>query len=164
RRNFVATLAAVAGGAIGQKAIVPFPGSLGNRAKKLDRIGIQLYSVRDLMAKDFAGTIRQIAQIGYKELEFAGFYNNTPAAVKQLLQSLNVTAPSAHVGFDQLGANWNQTLDDLATIGAEYATCPWTPEEQRGGADQWKRVAEKYNEAGRVAKTHGLGFAYHNHA
>ena len=164
RRDFVATsLAAVAGGAIGRKANVPLVGFLGDRAKKLERIGIQLYSVRDLMAKDFEGTLASLAQIGYKEVEFAGFYNRKPADIRALLQKDGLVAPSAHLGFDVLTKNTDQTFADVAELGAQYATVAWTPQEERGGADKWKAIADKFNAAGRVARTHGLSFAYHNH-
>jgi sugar phosphate isomerase/epimerase len=164
RRNFVATsLAAVAGGAIGQKANVPLAGFLSGRAKKLDRIGIQLYSVRDLMAKDFEGTLASIAQIGYKEVEFAGFYNRKPADIRALLQKDGLVAPSAHLGFDVLSKDTDATMAAVAELGAQYATVAWTPQEERGGADKWKATADKFNAAGRVAKAHGISFAYHNH-
>lgn len=164
RRNFVATtLAAVAGGAVGRKANVPFAGILGGRPTRLDRIGIQLYSVRDLMAKDFEGTLAAVAQIGYREVEFAGFYGRKPSDIRALLQKNGLVAPSAHLGFDVLTNNTDQTFGAVAELGAQYATVAWTPEEERGGADKWKANADKFNAAGRVARTHGLSLAYHNH-
>jgi len=164
RRNFVATaFAAVAAGASGRNATVPFSGLLRNRARKLDRIGIQLYSVRDLMAKDFEGTLAQLAQIGYKEVEFAGFYGRKPADIRALLQRDGLTAPSAHLGFDVLSKDTDQTMAAVAELGAQYATVAWTPQEERGGTDKWKSIADKFNAAGRIAKAHGISFAYHNH-
>jgi sugar phosphate isomerase/epimerase len=163
RRNFVATLAAVAGGALGRAAAVPFPTSVLSSPNKLDRIGIQLYSVRDLMAKDFAGTIAQIAQIGYREVEFAGYFNNKPSDIRQLLTRNGLTAPSSHLGFDILRTGTDQAMAAVAELGAQYATVAWTPVEERGGTSTWKRIADLFNEAGRKAQAHGLKFAYHNH-
>jgi sugar phosphate isomerase/epimerase len=162
RRNFVATVAAVAGGAIGGKALA-LPTAFRGRPRKLDRIGIQLYSVRDLMKSDFEGTLASIAQIGYKEVEFAGFYNRKPADIRALLQRDGLTAPSAHLGFDILQKDTDQAMAAVAELGAQYATVAWTPQEERGGPDKWKSIADRFNAAGRVAKAHGISFAYHNH-
>jgi sugar phosphate isomerase/epimerase len=165
RRDFVATIAAVAGGAIGRAAVAPFPTSFASSplSRKLDRIGIQLYAVRTEMQRDFTGTLERIAGIGYQEVEFAGFYDRKPADIRLLLQRLNLTAPSAHLGFDILKAGTDQALAAVAELGAKYATVAWTPPEDRGGTDAWKRVADLFNAAGRKAQSHGLRFAYHNH-
>ena len=131
--------------------------------RRLDRIGIQLYTVRREMRQDFDGTLARLADFGFREVEFAGYFGRTPAQVRDVLRRLNLAAPSTHIGFDQLGDAWDRVLDDAAAIGHRYVTVPWLPTEPRGSVDGWQRVAVAFNRAGERAKARGLKFAYHNH-
>src|ERR1700682_809546 len=63
----------------------------------IERVGLQLYTVRDLMKKDFEGTIAKVAQIGYKEVEFAGYFGKSPQDVRKILDVNKLTSPSQHV-------------------------------------------------------------------
>src|ERR1700732_775703 len=69
---------------------------------KIEKIGVQLYTVRDLMKSDFDGTIAKVAQIGYKEVEFAGYFGRTPQQVRAVLDKNHLSAPSTHVQYDEL--------------------------------------------------------------
>jgi hypothetical protein len=93
RREFVQTMAAV--GATTLFCGAPRSAHLA----RLDKIGIQLYTVRDKMKEDFEGTLAHIAEIGYQEVEFAGYYNRSPADVKAILDRHGLSAPSTHVAF-----------------------------------------------------------------
>src|SRR5436305_14017635 len=77
---------------------------------KLDAIGVQLYSVRGDMKKDFDGTLAKVAQIGYKEVELAGLFGHSPQEVRTTLDKNGLTAPSAHVEYKVLGAEWPKAL------------------------------------------------------
>ncbi len=125
----------------------------------IDRVGLQLYTVRDLMKKDFDGTIAKVAQIGYKEVEFAGYYDRSPQAVRAILEKDGLTSPSTHVE-----KKWSEALDAAHTIGHTFVVCPWIDAKQRKTPDGWKRAAELFNHAGEAAQKAGIQFAYHNHA
>src|SRR6187431_3519872 len=73
--------------------------SRASSAGLADRIGVQLYSVRDRMEKDFAGTLEGVAKIGFKEVEFAGYYNRAPEEVRSIIDRLGLRAPSSHIGL-----------------------------------------------------------------
>src|SRR5678815_2405244 len=126
---------------------------------QLADIGVQLYTVRSLLAKDFDGTLAQIAQIGYKEVEFAGYYDRKPAELRKQLDGLGLAAPSAHIGLDALGANWNRTLDDAETMGHDYLVVAWLEEKDRSSLDALRATIAKFNKAGEEAQKRGIGFA-----
>ncbi len=129
---------------------------------RIDKVGIQLYTVRDLMKADFEGTLAHVAEIGYKEVEFAGYFNHSPADVRAILDRHGLSAPSTHVGDISTDA-WKTSLDAAHTIGHEYIVVPWIPEERRRTLDGWKQVAADFNRAAEAARGAGIQFAYHNH-
>jgi len=130
---------------------------------KIDKIGVQLYTVRDLMKDDFEGTVAKVAAIGYKEVEFAGYFGRTPQQVRALLDQNGLKAPSTHVQYDELDAKFPSVIDASKTIGLDYIICPWIPEELRKSPDIWKQASEKFNRCGEQAKKAGMQFGYHNH-
>ncbi len=130
----------------------------------IKRVGLQLYTVRDLMKADFEGTIAKVAQIGYKEVEFAGYFDHSPQDVRAILQKDGLTSPSTHVGYDIVEKKWSETLDTAHAIGHKFVVCPWVEPSQRKEADGWKRAAALFNKAGEAAQKAGIQFAYHNHA
>jgi sugar phosphate isomerase/epimerase len=130
---------------------------------KIDRVGLQLYTVRDLMKKDFVGTIAQVARIGYKEVEFAGYYGHTPQEVRSILKENGLSAPSTHVEYSVIEKQWQETLDTAKTIGLSFVVCPWIDQSKRN-PDGMKQVAELFNRAGETAQKSGIQLAYHNHA
>ena len=156
RREFVQTMAG-AGVAIACGGVRSTP-----RAARLDKVGIQLYTVRDQMKADFEGTLAHIAQIGYKEVEFAGYFDHSAADVKAILDRHGLSAPSTHIGLGEID-QWKVSLETAKAIGHEYIVAPWIPEEKRKTLDDWKKVADVFNRAAQMAKDAGLQFAYHNH-
>lgn len=141
----------------------PFsPALAGTSAQKLQP-GLQLYTVRDLMAQSVADTLKLVAGIGYKEVEFAGYFNLKAKAVRQLLDSEGLTAPSAHLPLEVLQSQLNQVIDDAQTVGHHYIVLPYLTEPQRQSIDQYKAIAELLNKAGEACKKAGLQMAYHNH-
>ena len=130
---------------------------------KIDKVGVQLYTVRDLMQKDFEGTIAKVAQIGYKEVEFAGYFGRTPQQVRDVVEKNGLSAPSTHVQYDELDDKFPSVIEASKTIGLEYIICPWIPEELRKNPDIWKQAAEKFNRCGEATKKAGMQFGYHNH-
>jgi sugar phosphate isomerase/epimerase len=129
---------------------------------RLDKIGLQLYTVRKAMQADVEGTLARVAATGYKEVEFAGYFGKSPADIRAMLDRHGLSAPAVHVGSiapDQ----WRASLEAATTIGHRYVVVPWIPAEERATLDGWKRVAENYNRIAAEARAAGLQFAYHNH-
>ena len=138
---------------------------------QIDRIGLQLYTVRDAMGTDFEGTIAKVAATGYQEVEFAdilkpkaGYYGRNPKDVRALLDKNGLAAPSAHAGYDVVEKKWDEALEAAKIIGHSYIICPWIDEKQRAKAGGWKRAAGLFNKAGEASQKAGIQFGYHNHS
>ncbi|PLS01076.1 sugar phosphate isomerase/epimerase family protein [Neobacillus cucumis] len=130
----------------------------------MGKIGLQLYSVRDAAGKDFLGTVRRIADMGYDGIQFAGFFNTPAEELKKVLDEKGITAAGSHMGLDTLrGENLKQTLEYNQKIGNGLIICPYLPEEIRKTSDDYKKIAEVLNEVGRTCRENGFTFAYHNH-
>ena len=143
---------------------LPHPLAPGHRLTRLDRIGVQLYTVRDAVQRDLEGTLARVAVIGYQEVEFAGYAGRTAAQVRDAVRRAGLSAPSAHVPLAALGQGWNRVLDDAQTVGHRYLVMPWLDEKDRPNLDAYRRIADRLNRAGEAASRAGLRFAYHNHA
>jgi len=156
RREFLGASSAIALG-----SFLP-PACRTSHAARLDRIGVQLYTVRDVLQRDFEGTLAKVAEIGYKEVEFAGYFNHSPADVRTMLDRHGLSAPSVHTG-SIAPDDWKASLDAAKVVGHQYIVVPWVPQEKRMTLDGWKRVAEEFNRAGETARAAGVQFAYHNH-
>lgn len=124
--------------------------------------GLQLYTVRTLMERDVEGTLRTVAGIGYREVEFAGYFGRPPAALRTTLDALGLRAPAAHIPLDTLRSTLPATLDAAATLGHTYLVCPYLVEADRT-ADGYRRLAAEFTRIGRACQQHGVRFAYHNH-
>ena len=125
-------------------------------------VGIQLYTLRDALAKETERTLAALGEIGYQEVELAGLYGLSAAAMRALLDKHGLTAPSGHIPLDQFRTNLPRTLEEAATLGHRYVVCPWLDEKDRT-ADGYKRLAETLNTAGERARQANMQVAYHNH-
>ncbi|HVE61879.1 MAG TPA: sugar phosphate isomerase/epimerase [Chitinophagaceae bacterium] len=155
-----------------------FPNQIfaNNNAKKIT-LGIQLYSVRDDMKKDPLGTLKQLAIMGYKNVEHANyngrkFYGYTAAEFKKVLDGLGLNMPSGHTVMSDKHWNktnkdftdeWKQTVEDAATVGQRYVISPWLDEGLRKEYDALVSFLEVFNKCGELCKKSGLKFGYHNH-
>ena len=140
-------------------------------------LGIQLYSVRDDMSKDPLGTLKQIAKIGYKNVEHASYVNRkcygyAPKDFKKLLSDLGMKMPSGHIvmgrqHWDETKMDftdaWKYTVEDAATMGQQYVISPWLDEGYRKNYDDLKKYMEVFNKSGELCKKSGMKFGYHNH-
>jgi len=158
RRTFIGTSIAAT------LAAAAKPTWAAETAHQIDRIGLQLYTVRDAMKTDFEGTIAKVAATGYKEVEFAGYFDHSPKDVRAILDKNGLTAPSAHVSYDLVEKKWPETLEAAKIVGHSYIICPWIDEKQRAEPGGWKRAADLFNKAGEVGKKAGIQFGYHNHS
>jgi sugar phosphate isomerase/epimerase len=132
-------------------------------AASIDRIGVQLYTVRAAMGRDVAATLQAVAKLGFREVEFAGYFNRTPAEIRRLLDDNGLTSPSCHVGLEAVQGGLDATADAAHVVGHRYLTVASLDMRTLKSADDWKRMADTFNEAGRRAKAAGLQYAYHNH-
>src|SRR5437879_8489739 len=105
RRTFIGTSIAATLAAAAKPSWAP------EAAHKIDRIGLQLYTVRDAMKTDFEGTIAKVAATGYKEVEFAGYFDHSPADVRAVLDTNSLPAPSAHVTYEMVENKPPETID-----------------------------------------------------
>lgn len=166
RRDFLRLgLGATAGAGLlaasgGEAEAAPGRGRGDRGTVPLNRIGIQLYSVRDQMGRDFEGTLRAIAEIGYAEVEFAGLYGRSARQVRRLLDRLGLRAPASHVGVDQMNSNPEGVFGDAATLGQGWVIEPY---KRFGTLDEYRRLADALNRAGEAAREYGLRVGYHNH-
>ena len=124
RRTFLRTSAAAA-------AAASLPSAVFAQNRKIDRIGLQLYSVRDLMKQDMPGTLAKIAAIGFKEVEFAGLFDRSPKDVRAMLDQNGLTAPGTHVDWVTVGGKLPQVLETAAILGHQFVIIPYLTDEDR---------------------------------
>jgi sugar phosphate isomerase/epimerase len=156
RRTFLES--SVAAGVLASLPIKTF-----GATHRIEKVGVQLYTVRDVMKADFDGTLLKVAKIGFKEVEFAGYFNHSPKDVRASLDKVGLSAPSAHFGPDIIQNHLPETLEAAHVIGHQFIVCPWIEESDRKAPDGYKRVADTFNKAGEACKKAGIQFAYHNH-
>jgi sugar phosphate isomerase/epimerase len=130
---------------------------------RIRSIGLQLYTVRDEMAKDFDGTLARVAALGYKEVEFAGYFNRSPKDVRAVLDRHGLTSPATHVDLKTLRENLPQVIETAGIAGHQFVVLPWLDDAARQQPDVWKRVADTLNAAAAAGSKSSVQFAYHNH-
>jgi sugar phosphate isomerase/epimerase len=166
RRNFIGALGAGAAGvALTQLGCAPAV-QVGTGRRTLRRVGVQLYSLRDDARQDLERTIANIAAAGYDDVELLGSMNNfgmAPATLRALLDRHGLRAPSTHVGGNVVD-NLQRNLDDAQTLGHEYLTVASLNIQGQPTLDDYRRWADRLNEAGRRARERNVWIAFHNHA
>lgn len=161
----------------------PVPTSL------VERVGLGLFSIPHLLEEDFEGTVRLLADIGYKEIEIygpypfsvsaaqemwaaitpqlgfsvSGYYGMEPASLRSLLDDAGLSVPSLHIDLGTLRERIDETAETVQMLGAGYAGIAAIPEEERATLDDYRRLADEFNEIGRRAVERGFRFLYHNH-
>lgn len=171
RRAFLKnTTLAVAGATLVSPAL-----TASGKAKAI--VGIQLYSVRDDMKKDPSGTMKKLAEMGYRYVEHANyidrkFYGYSADEFKKLLSDLNLKMLSGHTVMgkqhwdsakNEFTDAWKYTVEDAATVGQQYVISPWLDESLRKNYDDMLRYMEVFNKSGELCKKSGMKFGYHNH-
>src|SRR5690606_26976757 len=97
----------------------------------IESIGLQLYTVRSLMAESVWDTLELVAAAGYKEVEFAGYFEHTPSDIRAMLDDLGLVSPSSHVSLELLREDANKQFDIANEIGQQYVIIPWLAPELR---------------------------------
>jgi sugar phosphate isomerase/epimerase len=132
-------------------------------AARLGLLGLQLYTVRTLMERDVEGTLASVAAIGIREVEFAGYFGRRPEALRRTLRDAGLTAPAAHIPYEDIASDWTRVLDEANGVGLRTVVIPSIDDRWRRTLDDWRRVAEQFNRAAEQARAAGLAFAFHNH-
>src|SRR5438132_2105805 len=130
---------------------------------KTNQIALELYTVRDETKNDMLGTLRRLARIGYRAVEFAGYGNSTARDVRAALDDLGMRAVAAHVGLDRFEQEAAAVLDEVEMLGCRYAVVAWVAPERRQPADEVRRLVDRFNQLAGRCRDRGLQFAYHNH-
>lgn len=157
--------------------------------QKIQKIGVQLFSLPRLLDKDFSAAIAMLAQMGYKEVEMfgpysfssavtqerwnkmsavlgfkgSGFFGHSASEVKEILNRNGITAPSLHTDLDTLENGMEKLSEAANTLGSKYVVLPAIPDERRKTLDDYKKMADTFNKIGAAAKKAGIRFGYHNH-
>src|SRR5688500_4991163 len=156
RREFLIATGSVLGFAAGTLY------AQGTPSGRLGDIGLQLYTLRDMAKKDLAGTLAAVARAGYKEVEFAGLHGHPATRVRRMLDDNGLRSPAAHISMPDIGPQWPVHLEDANILGQNYLVVAWIDAERT--SDGYKRVAQRFNEAGLKARGENVHLAYHNHS
>lgn len=145
-------------------ALVPATGAIAisQTMPQPHPIGVQLYTLRTLMEKDVAQTLATVAAIGYREVEFAGYFDKPLASIRQWLADSGLTAPSAHIRHTDFKTRFDETLEAAVTLGHKNLVLSWLPPEDRT-LDRYREIADLLNSNGEKAKAAGVQLGYHNH-
>ena len=164
-------------------------GSIFGMQGKLNKIGIQLFSLPRLLERDFRSAIEMLAEMGYREVELygpypfssdsgkqrwmgvtqalgfsgSGYFGFTREEIKSILKENKLSSPSMHTDWDTLETRMTQLGEAADFLGHKYVCLPAIPDEKRKNLDDYKKMADAFNRIGAEAKKAGSKFAYHNH-
>jgi sugar phosphate isomerase/epimerase len=148
----------------GQMAVSGLASAATLLAAKKIPIAVQLYSVRQIAKDDLAGVLKEVARIGYKGVEFAGYYNHDAAELRKMLDGNGLKVAGTHIALDTLlGDNLAPTLEFNKTIGNQNLIVPSMPAKYRSSIEGWKEAAGVFEEIAQKVKPQGFVLGYHNH-
>lgn len=127
-------------------------------------ISVQLWSLRELTATDFAGTMKQVAAIGYTGVETAGYGNLDAAAAAEAVKTTGLRCSGMHVGMDRLRGDLTQVVLEARMFGTNHVICPWMHHALFDSADAAAQIGVELNGIGAALRGFGIRFHYHNHA
>ena len=173
RKNFLSTLAASAFAGLGVGGCrqddpadsldtAANDTTPANGGERLDRIGLQLYTVRGRMASDPVATLREVAGVGYREVETAGLFDLSPEEFRSALDDAGLVSPAGHFPINAVREQPSATLAIARTLGQQWLVVPYLDEGERT-ADGYQRLADDLNRFGVAARDEGIRVAYHNH-
>lgn len=125
------------------------------------KVGLQLYSVRNDMEKDFEGTLKAVKDMGYDYVEFAGFFGKSADEVKEILDRLGLTAISVHEGTQNFNEKGQEAIDYLKAIGIKYCAIPWYNKDDM--ENKWDEMIADFKNYSKALKDAGIKLLYHNH-
>ncbi|PHQ63679.1 MAG: xylose isomerase [Sphingobium sp.] len=153
----------LAAGGVTALAVQPFLATPA-RAARIERIGLQLYTVRDMFTADPVATLEKVAKVGYREVEYGGggYDAMDHGLLRRTMDRLGLTCPSLHIGYEALLGNFDASVKMAKTLGADTVVLPYMVDKYRN-ADAWTPALANFNRFAAQLKDVGLGFAYHNH-
>jgi len=161
RRRFIGALGAAA---VGSRL------SWAANQHRIEKIGLELYTVRGALDKDFEGTLARVAKDGYKEVELAQFFAHlpdfspSPKRAREILDANGLAAPASHIPYSAISAeNLPKVIEAGKILGHSYVVNPSIDRAVLKQPDGWKRAAEAFNRAGEETSKSGIQFGYHNH-
>ena len=162
RRKFIQTSSIAAAG------LLTLPTFL-EAAKKKSAIGLQLYTLRDVIMSDVKGVLTSVAAMGYTEAETYGYndgklFGMPVAEFGIFMKGIGMQTVSGHYGIDMTTKGWDKSCEDAKSLGQSYVVVPWMDKKYYSSLDELKKTCDTLNKAGEVAKKHGLQMGYHNHA
>ena len=162
RRNFLKTSAAAAA------AVSLVPRRLSAAPPLRLPIGLQLYSVREQLPKDFDGTLHQLGALGYVEVEAAGYFGRTAAEFRHAMDQAGLRCISTHHPMNQLKPHLDELIEYGHNLGLSYIVCPSPMRKEPGASgplnlEDWRWVAGELNKIGEKVNAAGMTFGYHNH-
>jgi sugar phosphate isomerase/epimerase len=163
RREFLTTLGVAAAAQLG---CAPGTRATGGHRRRLRRVGVQLYSLRDDARRDLERTLADIAAIGYRDVELLGSFNNfgmPPARLREILDRNGLSAPSTHIDGNALDDVERQLQEALA-LGHQYIVVASLPIQGQRTLDDYRRWADRLNQAGQHTLRRGIRIGFHNHA
>jgi sugar phosphate isomerase/epimerase len=163
RKKFIQTSALATAG------LLTLPSLLTEAKGKVKPVGLQLYTLRDVIGQDPKGVLKSVASWGYTEVETYGYNNGKlfgmpVAEFKSYLDTLGVKVVSGHYGINLAESGWEQACADAKAIGQKFVVVPWMDKKYYATLDDLKRTCEVLNKAGEIAKRYDLNMGYHNHA
>jgi sugar phosphate isomerase/epimerase len=162
RRHFLITTTGLAVAARG------LPRALAAEQKTLTSpvnapIGVQLWTFRESLPRDLAGTLARVRGLGFEQVEGAGLWKHTAAELRAALDAASLSCVSTHAGFERLRDDLPGALAEAKAVGARAVVCPWIPHEKAFTRDDALKAAEAFNRSGKAAREAGLRFGYHCH-
>lgn len=143
-------------------AAASLPIAASAQGRRVENVGLQLYTLRNDLSRDFEATLARVAELGYKEMEFAGYYGRSASEVRRTLDQNGMTSPAAHIQLQALRDDLEGEIERALILGQQYIVVPILPESQRSISD-YQRTADYLNTAGEACKQVGIKMGYHNH-
>jgi sugar phosphate isomerase/epimerase len=127
------------------------------------KIGLQLYSVKDELEKNFITTLKKVKEIGYDYVEFAGYFGKTAKEINKILDEIDLKCVSVHQNYDIFLNNAEREIEIIKILGAKYVAIPWMGVENHAGTKEYDNRIEEITKVGKLLKENNLQLLYHNH-
>ena len=127
------------------------------------KIGLQLYSIREDMEKDMDSALRQVKEMGYDCVEFAGYFGHSAEEVKAILDKYGLECVSVHQAPQLFVDEGQKAVDYIKTLGVKYAAVPWYEKDKLAGSPEWDNTVKMFTEVAELLKKNGIKMMYHNH-